>query len=173
MGKSLRRSDKEITEIYERHFSMVYRVCFSYMKNPQDTNDMVQNTFMKLIDHEVEFQNAEHEKAWLIVTASNLCKNHLRHWWQKGSSLDEYQNIADDTPFEVDETLEVVLGLPEKYKTAIYLYYYEGYNSAEIAEILKQPQSTIRNYLHRGRNILKDKLGGEFSEEQEDTRIHG
>lgn len=80
MGKSLRRSDKEITEIYERHFSMVYRVCFSYMKNPQDTNDMVQNTFMKLVEHGVEFENPEHEKAWLIVTASNLCKNHLRHW---------------------------------------------------------------------------------------------
>lgn len=74
MADSLQRTDREITELYQRHVDTVYRVCYSYMKNRADTEDMVQDTFIKLISSGVLFQSAEHEKAWLIVTASNLCK---------------------------------------------------------------------------------------------------
>ena len=165
MSRSLLRSDSEITDIYERHVSTVYRVCFSYMKNTADTEDMVQNTFIQMISSDMAFQSEEHEKAWLIVTASNLCKNHLRHWWQKRFNIDDYENVATTQPFEIDETLAVVMALPEKYKSTLYLYYYEGYTSTEIARLMKKPQSTIRNYLHRGRNILREKLGGEINEE--------
>ena len=55
------------------------------------------------------------------------------------------------------------MGLPDKYKTVVYLYYYEGYNSVDISNILKKPQSTIRNYLHEARDILKERLGGDFN----------
>jgi RNA polymerase sigma-70 factor (ECF subfamily) len=165
MSRSLIRSEKDITAIYERHVDMVYRVCFSYMKNTADTEDMVQNTFIQMISSEVDYLSEEHEKAWLIVTASNLCKNHLRHWWQKRSNLDDYEQVATTQPFEIDETLAVVLALPDMYKLTIYLYYYEGYTSTEIARLMNKPQSTIRNYLHRGRAILRKKLGGEINEE--------
>ena len=165
MSRSLARSDKEITDIYERHVNMVYRVCFSFMKNTADTEDRVQDTFIQLISSDMDFQSEEHEKAWLIVTASNLCKNHLRHWWQKRFNIDDYENVATTQPFEIDETLAVVMALPDKYKLTLYLYYYEGYTSTEIARLMEKPQSTIRNYLHRGRNILREKLGGEINEE--------
>lgn len=165
MSRSLVRSDKEITDIYERHVNMVYRVCFSFMKNTADTEDRVQDTFIQLISSDMDFQSEEHEKAWLIVTASNLCKNHLRHWWQKRFNIDDYENVATTQPFEIDETLAVVMALPDKYKLTLYLYYYEGYTSTEIARLMEKPQSTIRNYLHRGRNILREKLGGEINEE--------
>jgi len=165
MSRSLLRSETEMTAIYQRHVDMVYRVCFSYMKNTADTEDMVQNTFIQMISSDVDFQSEEHEKAWLIVTASNLCKNHLRHWWQKRSSLDDYEQVASTQPLEIDETLAVVLALPDTYKLTIYLYYYEGYTSTEIARLMNKPQSTIRNYLHRGRSILRKKLGGEINEE--------
>jgi RNA polymerase sigma-70 factor (ECF subfamily) len=56
------------------------------------------------------------------------------------------------------------MGLPNKYKTVVYLYYYEGYTTPEISNILQKPQSTIRNYLHEARGILKGKLGGDFNE---------
>jgi len=55
--------------------------------------------------------------------------------------------------------------LPDKYKTVVYLYYYEGYNSVEISKILGKPQSTIRNHLHEARSVLREKLGGDFNEE--------
>ena len=168
MANSLLRTnkerEKEVAEIYERHNKTVYRVCFAYMKNTADTEDMVQDAFYRLIKTNVHFENAEHEKAWLIRTATNLCKNNLKHWWRKRENIDNYESIQTDDGFETDDILEIIMNLPDKYKTVIYLYYYEGYNSVEISKILKKPQSTIRNHLHEARELLRNKLGGDFDE---------
>lgn len=59
----------------------------------------------------------------------------------------------------IDETMELVLTLSDKYKTVVYLYYYEGYNTEEIARILKKPSSTVRNHLIEARQLLKERLG--------------
>ena len=77
------RTDEEFVEIYNRHVDTVYRVCFSFMKNAADTEDMVQETFLKFISSRKSFASEEHEKAWLIVTASNTCKDELRRFKRK------------------------------------------------------------------------------------------
>ena len=165
MAKSLLRTDEEIAELYQRHSKTVYRVCFAYMKNPADTEDAVQDTFVRLIGAGAAFESEEHEKAWLIRTASNVCKNVLRSWWRRGESLEDHENLCGEGIPDADDVLGAVLGLPDKYKTAVYLYYYEGYDSVEISQILGRPQSTIRNYLHEARGVLRSKLGGDFDEE--------
>jgi len=165
---SLVRTNTEIAEIYNRHSNMVYRICFAYMKNPADTEDAVQNTFCNLLKSWVIFESAEHEKAWLIRTATNVCKNALKHWWRKRENLDDHENIqAAKNSFEIDETFAEVMKLPDKYKSVVYLYYYEGYDSTEIAKILQKPQSTIRYYLSNARKLLCEKLmpGGDLSAE--------
>ncbi len=165
MPKSLLRTDREIREAYERNADTVYRVCFTYMKNPSDTEDMVQNTFLKLISYNKPFLNYEHEKAWLIVTAGNICKDFLKSKWSKRENISDYENsllLYDN--FDIDETLIAVMALPDKYKTSIYLYYYEGFSCKEIAGIMHRPKATIRVYLHKGRQILKERLGGDFDE---------
>ena len=164
MANSLLRTDKEIAEIYERHKITLYRVCFAYMKNHADTEDALQETFYRLIRKGPPFKSEEHEKAWLIRTATNLCKNSLRHWWRKRRSLEDYEAPQTNGNVEISDTLSAVMELPEKYKTVVYLYYYEGYNSAEIARTLGKPGSTIRNYLHEARQALREKLGGDFDE---------
>jgi RNA polymerase sigma-70 factor (ECF subfamily) len=162
MANSLLRTDKEIAELYERHKETIYRVCFAYMKNVMDTEDVVQDTFYKMIKSGAVFENAEHEKAWLIRTATNLCKNALRYWWRKRENLEDHENLKSNDIFEIDDVFSVVMGLPDKYKTVIYLYYYEGYDSVEISKILHKPQSTIRYYLNEARKALREKLRGEF-----------
>ena len=163
MAKSLLRTDNEIAEIYQRHRNTVYRVCFAYMKNTADTEDAVQDTFVRLIKAGVAFESEEHEKAWLIRTASNICKNVLRSWRRKGESLEDYENLRGNETVENGDVLGAVMGLPDKYKTVVYLYYYEGYDSVEISNALGKPQSTIRNHLHEARGVLRSKLGGDFS----------
>ena len=165
MSDSLLRTDKEIAEIYARHGRTVYRVCFAYMKNPADTEDAVQDTFFQLIKSGPAFESEEHEKAWLIRTASNICKNALRHWWRRRENIDDFHDLPGSEGIKTDEVLQAVMDLPNKYKAVVYLYYYEGYSSVEIAEILKKPQSTVRNYLHDARAILKERLGDEYNEE--------
>ena len=68
MSASL-RSNEEIMEIYDRHVDTVYRVCFAYMKNAPEAEDMTQETFLRLMSWGKPFENQRHEKAWLIVTA--------------------------------------------------------------------------------------------------------
>ena len=164
MKVSLLRTDKEITEIYERHVQAVWRVCYAYMKNTAETEDAVQDTFLRLMDANPSFENAEHEKAWLIRTASNVCKNHLKRKWRKRENLDSAENTVGEM-MQTNEVLEAVLALPDKYKTVVYLYYYEGYQGKEIAAILKKPASTVRNLLRDARKQLKEKLGEDFCEE--------
>jgi len=146
---------------YKIHVDMLYRVCFSYMKNPVETEDVVADVFVKLLEKSPKFLTPEHEKAWLLRTAINLCKDRLKHWRRKVENIDEYQYLEGASPFPDNEILAAVMALSERYKAVVYLYYYEGYSSPEIAEILKKPQSTILNHLSEARKLLKGVLENE------------
>jgi RNA polymerase sigma-70 factor (ECF subfamily) len=156
-------STYQTDEIYARQVDVIYRVCLSYAKNKSDAEDCVSETFMKLIKTRPIFNDTEHERAWLIRTATNICKNHLKHWSRKSVSIDEYDgiltaadNLHDNT--ESSDILQAVHNLPDRMKTPVYLFYYEGYSSAEIAETLNIPDSTVRSYLHQARGLLKEVL---------------
>ena len=153
------RNQEEIIRMYNQHVDMIYRICFMYLKNQSDTEDAVSTTFSKLMTTNKKFEGIEHEKAWLIVTASNVCKNMIRHWWRNRTELFE-ADLQGET-LENSELLNQVLALPNRYKTTIYLYYYEGYSSVEIAQMLNKNESTIRTYLKKGRELLKASLGGD------------
>lgn len=150
-------SEEEIINVYNRNADMIYRICFSYLKNVVDSEDALSQTFLKYLNYTKSFDSLEHEKSWFIVTASNTCKDMLKQAWYK-KRVDQ-EIIIQTNPFDIDETLETVLELPVYYKMVVYLYYYEGYNNREIAHILKIPSSTVRNRLARARKILKRKLG--------------
>ncbi|MGI5929791.1 MAG: RNA polymerase sigma factor [Pseudoflavonifractor sp.] len=127
MGHPLLRTDKEITELYETHVDMVYRLCFTILKNRFDTEDAVQNTFIKLMHYSKPFDSPEHEKAWLIVTASNTCKDALRRASRRDEPLELQRDLL--APASADPAgntvLDAVLALPLKYRAPVYLYYYE------------------------------------------------
>jgi len=139
----------------------VYRVSFSYLKNAEDTKDAVSEIFLKLLQTKTTFQNAEHEKAWLLRTTANYCKDFLKNRNRKTVNIDDYADIEGDNPFKEDEVLKTVMELPDKYRYVIYLHYYEGYTSEEISKIMKKPHSTIRYHLQEARKILKGVLENE------------
>lgn len=86
-------SSESIRELYERNFDTLYRVCYMYMKNIQDTEDAVHNAFLKAIETRKQFESENHEKAWLIRVASNICKNMLKAACRKNEPLND--NIPD------------------------------------------------------------------------------
>ena len=96
MAESFLRTEKEIAEIYERHVKTVYRICFSYLKTHADTEDAVSDSFVRLIRSEKTFKDTEHEKAWLIRVAINVCKDSLKHWRRKQENLEDYLNLQDE-----------------------------------------------------------------------------
>jgi RNA polymerase sigma factor (sigma-70 family) len=157
-------ADKELIEIYRRHMKTVYRLCYMYLQNIADAEGAVQSIFLKLAHNQKTFNDHGHEKAWLITTAKNHCKNILKSWWRiRRVALND---VSDMPVWEEDELSREVrsklFALPERYKTVLYLYYFEGYTTKEIADILKRNESTIRTQLQRGRERLKIDLGGGF-----------
>ncbi len=156
---SLCRTGKEIAAIYERHVETVYRVCLMFFRgNLSDVEDAVQTTFLRLLKEPKRFSDQEHEKAWLIVTASNICKDMLASGWRKQVNVDTLTIQQQAIPFEIDETLQSVMALPDKYKTVIYMFYYEGYSAKEIANYMGKTDASVWRYLHDGRKRLKQML---------------
>lgn len=151
--------------LYERHWKYVYRLCYTYMKNAEEAEDCTEDVFVKVLNSEVTFTDETHERKWLAVTAGNYCKDKLksaRH--TKTDYLDDvpepYAEDAENT--NKSEVLAAVTALPEKQKEVIWLYYYDGYQTDEIAKMLHAPPSTVRNRLRDARvrlkNILKEDL---------------
>ena len=158
-------SDQEITEIYHRQSHMLYRVLFSYLKNRADTEDALQETFFRLIRSGPVFENETHEKAWLFRVAVNVARKMLLNPWRKHEDIEDFFDIAGPAEEDMTDVFEAVLALPARLKAPVYLYYYEGLTGKEIAEMLKRPESTIRNQLKEARGKLKERLGDDFYEE--------
>jgi RNA polymerase sigma-70 factor (ECF subfamily) len=152
-------TNEEFEQSYRRYADMVTRVCFMRLKNTADTQDALQEVFLRLLKHNRPFASGEHEKAWLLRVSANVCKDMLKRPSRRTESIDDHPEPAVD--FAIDETLEAVWTLPEKYKHPVYLHYYEGYSTAEIAQILRRPHSTVRNQLRDARAKLKKLLGDE------------
>ena len=145
-------TDKEIKDMYERNIDLLYKVTYTYFKGEMSkVEDAIQDVFLKVIDKNIRFENLEHEKAWFIVAIRNVCKNMLSRKWNEEVELDF--DVSKDE--KEDNTIDLVMQLPNEYKLPIYLFYYENYSCVEIAKMLKIPENTVYSYLNRGRKKLK------------------
>ncbi len=151
--------DDKFVEIFNLYKNDVYRLAFSYTKNISDSDDIVQNVFVKLYrKQDILEKNKEEIKKWLIRVTINECKTLLlSNWKKKITSLSEQEeNIKSEMPS--NDVLRAVLDLPKKYRIVTYLYYYEDYKIKEIAQILKISETSIQTRLERARKQLKEIL---------------
>ena len=152
------RTREEIAALYRRHIKMVYQICLVLMKNAPDAQDAAQTVFRKVMEYDKPFRDPEHEKAWLITTARNECKNQLKHWWRTRREGEEVLNkLAWEQP-EDGALWEAVQRLPEKYRLVLYLNCYQGYTTQETAELMGKNPSTVRGWLVQARGKLKELL---------------
>ena len=164
---SLSRTDRDITAIYDRQVETVYRVCFSMTGNRYDAEDAVQTVFVKLMgwSQTGEFNDYAHEKAWLITTARNVCRDLHRQWWRRKVSgletLGEAEACQDDSCAS-HEVWEKLMSLEPKYRTLLYLYYYEEYKIHEISAMLGLNENTVKTRLRAARKKLKLEMGEDF-----------
>ncbi|MFW2487530.1 RNA polymerase sigma factor [Clostridium chromiireducens] len=149
--------------LIEKYSDMLIRISYSYMKNLSDAEDITQDVFIKLLEKRPEFENAEHEKAWLLRIAINLSKDKLKSAYFKNTAPLEGDFI--DTTQKDDEIIQAVLSLPIKYRSIVLLYYYEDYSISEISNVLNIKESTVGSQLSRGRKLLKSILKEDFEYE--------
>lgn len=156
----------DFDEFYERNWKYVYKLCFTYMKNSADAEDCAEDVFVKVLNGNFSFTDEIHERKWLAVTAGNYCKDKLKSVSRKSVDyLDEIPELVTEKQSDHSDVLEAVLNLPVKYKEVVWMYYYDGFQTDEIAKMLKRPHSTIRNQLRDARGLLKKALGDDFYEQ--------
>jgi len=147
---------------YKKYYEQIFRVAFAQVKNHADAEDVVQETFIKLMRYQPEFENAEHEKAWFIRTTLNICKDLFKSRQYSEICMEEVPEIEKEyiniSKIDDDDTLWKVLALPEKYKNCLYLFYYEDYSIKEISSVLQMQENTVKTNLKRGRERLKNMM---------------
>lgn len=146
-------------QIVRENIDTIYRIAISYTKAPADADDIVQQTFMKLLTKKVLFTDKEHIKRWLIRVCVNECNSFFSSFWRKKvESIDAMDTEPEFTMQENRELYEAIKALPSKCRVVIYLFYYEGYSSREIADILHIKEATVRTRLARARKMLRTEL---------------
>lgn len=153
------RSEQDITAAVNRYGDTVMRICMVYLKNTADTEDIFQEVFLKYAQSDKAFENEEHKKAWIIKVAINACKDMIKSFFRsKTTELDDLffprKNVSDETI----DVLTAVLSLPQKYKTVVYLHFYEGYTAPQIGQILGKNTNSVYTLITRAKKLLKERL---------------
>ena len=147
----------------QKYSDAVYRAAIHNSRCTADAEDVVQDVYEKLLHYNGTFESEEHLKAWLLRVAINRCRDLTRAAHQKDTELDE--NLPAPDAFEDGSVLDAVRALPENYRNAIYLHYYEGYTAAEIGRMMGAPSNTVLSWLRRARAQLHTMLKEEIEDE--------
>lgn len=144
---------------------LILRLSYTYLKSTHDAEDICQTVFLKYLTAGQTFRDREHEKAWIIRTAVNACKDVLKSGWRTRTCNMEACAEVAAPEMRDDSLMTAVQSLPDKYRIPLYLHYYEGYKTYEIAEMLGERPATINTRIDRARGKLRTILGGKTCEQ--------
>lgn len=150
-------------EIYNRYGQMLYHICLNYLKRPMDAEDAVQEVFLRYFERNPSFTSEEHQKAWLIRTAINYCKDQFKGFWHKRVNLLATETRVDPISFTDSESsclIQAMLKLPEKQSVCLYLFYVQELSVKNISHALGIGQSAVKMRLKRGRESLRIEMEG-------------
>lgn len=160
------RDEQDLNLTIDKYADTVTRICLVYLKNSSDTEDIFQNVFLKYLRSTTLFKSEEHKKAFIIRITINECKDLLKNFFRKNTvNIEEVNQMVAPSNFDENAYVrQAVLTLPEKYRVVIFLHYFEGYSAVEIGKMLSKNINTVYTLMARGREILKESLGGDLHE---------
>jgi len=151
-------NDIDLKRYINLYHKMVFKVAYNMTLDYSDSEDIVQESFLKLYTSNIDFAEENDVKAWLLRVAINLSKNRNKLFHNRMKS-EMKEDIYDECISEDKIALKAALEqLPQKYRIVIHLYYFEGYQSSEISKILGISVSSVTTRLQRGREKLKNYL---------------
>lgn len=148
------RVNQEAERLLEEYGNAILRLAYSYLHQMEDAEDVLQETIIQYIKNSPSFENASHEKAWLMRVAINISKNKIQYR-KRHTAIELDEELFVEEEKDLKFVWEAVKNLPIKYSEVIHLFYHEGYSTAQIAQLLAKNETTIRSLLHRGRGKLK------------------
>lgn len=162
----MKQFDKaEAERLVYTYSDLILRLSYTYLKSTHDAEDICQTVFLKLLTSGQTFDSPAHEKAWIIRTTANACKDALRSTFRRRTVALEAAAATAAPEAPDSAVLEAVMELPENYREAVYLHYFEGYSVREIAGLLGRSEAAVTAHLSRGRHKLRTTLGGECYEQ--------
>lgn len=155
----------QAARLLDEYGNSILRLAYSYLHNISDAEDILQDTLIQYIKTAPKLTGAAHEKAWLMKVAANLSKNKIQYnQVRRTDELDE--TLAAEERKDLQFVWEAVRQLPDHYREVIHLFHYEGYSTAQIAQMLGRKEATVRSDLRRGRLQLRDILKEEYDFEE-------
>ena len=152
---SRERINYQAERMLNEYGNAVLRLAYSYLHNTAE--EVLQDTLVQFLRTAPVLNTKEHEKAWLLHVASNLSKNRIKY-----NALRQTDELMEELVAENRDDLsfvwEAVKALPDTYREVVHLFYHEGYQTAQIAQILGMKETTVRSNLSRGREKLKTVL---------------
>lgn len=156
-----------VDKTYEKYADRIFAAAFSVCRNQADAEDVVQDTFFRYYSHVQDFESEDHIRAWLLRVAINRAKDISTSFWRKNKvAWEDYMNeLVFEEPSD-NRLFEAVMHLPDRYRIAIHLFYYEEYSVADIAQILRCREGTVKSRLNRGRKLLKNMLMEDWNDDE-------
>jgi len=156
--------------VIQFYADMVYRIAYVYCHNKSDSEDIVQEVFMRYFQSISQFESEEHRKAWIIRVTINCCKNLVASSWKRKVVLktvdtDRRKYHLHSNKVGYDKVYTAINKLKKMDRILVHLFYYEEYSIDEIAQMLNLKVSAVKTRLFRVRKKLKDILEGEESYE--------
>ncbi len=142
-----------VQEIVQTYSDTLIRIAVQQTKNMAEAEDIVQEVYLKLMRQKKPFAHEAHLKAWLIKVTFNKCKDYF-----KSSRVKKTVPMTEEMTFIAKEeqmVLTEIFELPSEERVIVYLHYYEGYTTAEIADLLEINVNTVGSKLRRARMKLK------------------
>ena len=154
---SAEERNRQAEQLLDRYGQSVLRLSYAYLHNMSDAEEILQDTLVQFLKTSPVFESPNHEKAWLLRVASNLCKNRLIYDRRRRADPLSETLAQEDRP-DLSFVWEAVKALPVHQREVVHLFYHEGFATAEIARIVGRKESTVRSDLRRARLRLKEIL---------------
>jgi len=148
-------TEKEFEIKYNLYNKILYSIIYGYTLNKDDSDDLLQDVFIKYLKSNKIFNNQDEEKYYLIRITINTCNDYYKH--NKNKSYLDYDPVDERNDNMVLK--HIIKNLPKKYKEVIIMYYYESLDINSISKILKISVSSTKKRLERARNKIKEEIG--------------
>lgn len=151
-------SARQAGRFVEAYADAILRLCLTYSLTREDAQDICQDIFLGLLEDDRQFEDAEHEKAFVLRCAINACKDLLKSAGRRRTvPMDQAELVP--APEREDSSLpEAIRALPKHYGAVLCLFYYEGYSLDEIARLCGCTPAAARKRLSRARKLLARRL---------------
>lgn len=151
-------------KLYEEYCDAMYNVCFRMVQNHDDASDILQNAFISIFKNIDKFKYESTPGAWIKKIVVNHCMNHFRGRKVQFEELNDY-DTTDESTIEIEPDLlemgaikKAINSLSDGYRSVVNLYLIEGYDHAEIAEVLGITVNTSKTQYHRAKKKLRQLL---------------